>query len=51
MVDEMAIRQQTIWSGRETVGLVDEGLGNRIEIATQAYVFMLVSNTENWKIP
>jgi DNA transposase THAP9 len=51
MVDEMAIRQQTNWSGRETIGLVDEGLGNRNEIATQAYVFMLVSNTENWKIP
>lgn len=47
----MAIRQRTTWNGRKTMGLVDEGLGPKDEIATQAYVFMLVSNTENWKIP
>lgn len=51
VVDEMAIRQRTTWNGRKTMGLVDEGLGPKDEVATQAYVFMLVSSTENWKIP
>lgn len=51
VVDEMTIHQMTTWNGRKTIGLVNEGLGPKDEVATQVYVFMLVSNTENWKIP
>lgn len=51
LIDEMAIRKQRIWNGRNTLGLVDAGLGQSNELATEAYVMMLVSNTENWKVP
>lgn len=47
----MAIHQMTTWNGRKTMALVNESLGPKDEVATQVYVFMLVSNTENWKIP
>lgn len=53
VADEMAIRQQTQWNGKRTIGLVDYGLGqtDTDEIATQVYVFALVSNDQNWKLP
>lgn len=53
VADEMAIRHQTIWNGKNTEGLVDYGVGfaKNNEIATQAYVFILVCMNENWKIP
>lgn len=53
VADEMAIRQQTQWNGKRTIGLVDYGLGqtDTDEIATQVYVFVLVSNDQNWKLP
>lgn len=49
----MAIRHQCIWNGRKTEGLVNlgPGLDDINEISTQAYVFMLVSMEENWKLP
>lgn len=42
-MDEMAIRQQTIWNGKKT--------GNVDKVATRAFVMMLVSLNENWKLP
>lgn len=53
IADEMALRHQTIWTGRKTAGVVDFGTGPQksCEIATQAYVFIVVCMTENWKIP
>lgn len=53
VVDEMAIRHQCIWNGRKTEGLVNLGPGmdDMNEIATQAYVFMVVSMEEHWKLP
>lgn len=49
----MAIRQQTIWNGKKTEGLVDYGFGSaeNHKIAAQAFVMMLVSLKENWKLP
>lgn len=53
VVDEMALRHQTQWTGKNTEGLVNYGSGpSEIkEIATEAYVFILVCLSENWKIP
>ncbi|RVE54765.1 hypothetical protein evm_000532 [Chilo suppressalis] len=53
VVDEMAIRQQYIWNGRRTEGLVDYGTGSieNDSIASKAFVMMLVSMNENWKLP
>lgn len=53
VVDEMSIRQQKIWTGKQYEGLVDIGIesNNSDQIATQAYVFLLVSVNESWKIP
>lgn len=53
VVDEMAIRQQSIWNGKKTEGLVDYGVGSaeNDKIASQAFVMMLVSLKENWKLP
>lgn len=53
VADEMALRHQTVWTGKKTDGLVDFGLENDSsnEIATQAYVFVLVCLNESWKIP
>uniref|UniRef100_A0A2A4JUC7 THAP-type domain-containing protein n=1 Tax=Heliothis virescens TaxID=7102 RepID=A0A2A4JUC7_HELVI len=53
VVDEMSIRQQKIWTGKQYEGLVDIGIDSNDsnQIATQAYVFLLVSVNESWKIP
>ncbi|KAI5634401.1 transposase protein domain-containing protein [Phthorimaea operculella] len=53
VADEMAIRHQTLWTGKKTDGLVDYGIGNECnnEIATQVYVFILVGLDECWKLP
>ena len=53
VADEMAIRRQKIWTGKRYEGLVDMGLGNddTNQMATQAYVFMLVAINDSWKLP
>ncbi|KAJ8720540.1 hypothetical protein PYW08_006005 [Mythimna loreyi] len=53
IVDEMALRHQTQWTGKNTEGLVNYGSGpsENKEIATEAFVFILVCLSENWKIP
>lgn len=54
IADEMAIRQQKIWCGGRYIGVVDLGLGEATDddsIAQQAYVLLLVSLNESWKIP
>lgn len=53
VADEMSIRRQKIWTGKYYEGLVDIGLENdeSSQIATQAYVFMLVSINDSWKLP
>lgn len=53
IIDEMSIRQQKIWNGKKYEGVVDVGVGtdDSNEIASQAYVFLLVSVNESWKIP
>lgn len=52
VVDEMAIRQQTVWNGRKTLGLVNCGTGGLDvdRVASQAFVMMLVCLDENWKL-
>lgn len=52
VVDEMAIRQQTVWNGKKTLGLVDYGSGvlNMDKVASQAFVMMLVGVDESWKL-
>lgn len=52
-VDEMAIRQQKIWTGTKYEGLVDMGIGFKESDAkaTQAYVFLLVSLDQSWTLP
>ena len=51
--DEMSIRRQKIWTGKSYEGLVDMGLGSddSSQMATQAYVFMLVAINDSWKLP
>lgn len=49
VVDEMAIRQQKIFNGQDIDGLVTYGPPE--EIATQAYVLMLVSLNDSFKLP
>lgn len=53
ITDEMTLHHQTTWTGKKTVGVVDFGAGSAksCEIATQAYVFILVCMNESWKIP
>ncbi|CAH2101355.1 unnamed protein product [Euphydryas editha] len=53
IIDEMAILQQFIWNGKKTEGLVDYGVGSaeNDKIASQAFVMMLVSLKDNWKLP
>lgn len=52
-VDELPLRHQTKWTGRKPSGVVDFGAGSEKsgEIATQAYIFIIVCMNENWKIP
>lgn len=49
VVDEMAIRQQKIFNGVDVDGIVTHGASG--EIATQAYVLMLVSLNDSFKLP
>lgn len=53
VADEMALRHQTLWTGKKTDGLVDFGIecSHNNEIATQVYVFILVGLDESWKMP
>lgn len=56
IVDEMAIRQQRCYNEktRQEEGLVDMGTGPNENInikASEAYVFLLVSLNEPWKMP
>lgn len=53
VADEMALRHQTIWTGKKTDGLVDFGIdfSPSNDIATQVYVFILVGLNESWKLP
>lgn len=51
VVDEMAVRQQTSWSGKKSLGLVNCGAGPVDRVASQAFVMMLVCSNENWKLP
>lgn len=53
VADEMALRHQTLWTGKKTDGLVDFGIDTEYspEIATQVYVFILVGLNESWKMP
>ncbi|CAH2088434.1 unnamed protein product [Euphydryas editha] len=54
--DEMAIHKQRLFHNQQKLGAVNFGAGPQdgdVEdnVASQALVFMLVSLTENWKIP
>lgn len=54
--DEIAIRRQKLFHGERKLGAVNFGAGpiegeEEDTEATQALVFMLVSLTENWKLP
>ncbi|KAJ8706872.1 hypothetical protein PYW07_012950 [Mythimna separata] len=52
VVDEMALRHQSKWTGKKTEGVVDfGGTTDSKVIATEAYVFLLVALNENWKLP
>lgn len=54
VVDEIAIRRQVEWDGKEYVGYVDVGTGvadDELPVAKEALVYMLVSIAECWKIP
>lgn len=52
IADEIVINHPITWDGKKTTG-VDFGAGSAksYEIATKAYVFVLVSMNESWKIP
>lgn len=49
----MALRQQSIWDGKQNQGYVDIGTGTSENFvkASEAYVFMLVCLNESWKLP
>ncbi|CAB3224875.1 unnamed protein product [Arctia plantaginis] len=54
--DEMAIRRQMLFHKHRKLGAVNFGAGPQVgdeddQVASQALVFMLVSLTENWKLP
>lgn len=54
--DEMAIRKQRLFHNQQKLGAVNFGAGPQEgdvddHVASQALVFMLVSLTENWKLP
>lgn len=53
--DEMAIRKQRLFRNQKKLGAVNFGAGPQGDVddhvALQALVFMLVSLTENWKLP
>lgn len=54
MLDEMSIKKQIEWNGKENVGFVDLGTNEEddsLPAATNALVFLLVLLNGNWKIP
>ncbi|CAH1738656.1 unnamed protein product, partial [Aphis gossypii] len=54
IIDEMAIRHHVEWDGKNYHGYVDFGAGidsDKSDIASECFVFMLVSINERWKIP
>lgn len=55
MMDEVAIRKQVDWDGKQFVGYVDIGMGtwggSDLLVAKEALVMMVVCLTERWKIP
>ncbi|KAM7294818.1 hypothetical protein ISCGN_024323 [Ixodes scapularis] len=55
MVDEMGIKRQTDWDGKEVVGYCDLGHGiirnDCVTFAKHALVFLAVAVNRNWKIP
>jgi len=53
-LDEMAIRKQIEWDGKQFRGYVDIGTGvqdDTLPPATEALVFMVVALNANWKLP
>ena len=54
MLDEMAIKTQIEWDGKQHVGFVNLGTNiddDYLPAATNALVFLLVPINSNWKIP
>ncbi|KAM7305244.1 hypothetical protein ISCGN_015141 [Ixodes scapularis] len=55
MVDEMGIKRQTDWDGKEVVGYCDLGHGiirnDCVRFAKHTLVFLAVAVNRNWKIP
>ena len=54
MLDEMAIKTQIEWDGKQHVGFVNLGTNiddDSLPAATNALVFLLVPINSNWKIP
>ena len=54
MLDEMSIKKQIEWNGKENIGFVDLGTNEEddsLPAATNALVFLLVPLNGNWKIP
>lgn len=54
-VDEMSLKKQVDWDGKEVVGYCDLGHGSidndSVDIATSALVFMVTAINGSWKIP
>lgn len=54
IVDEMSLRQQSLWDGKKNCGYVDMGTGTTDEcktLASEAYVFLLNAINDNFKLP
>lgn len=55
MFDEMAIKKDIIWDGKQIYGYVDLGQGNLdnedCDVAKEALVFMVTALNKSWKIP
>ena len=55
MMDEVAIRRQVEWDGKQYTGYVDMGVGvedsSSMPVAKEALVMMIVGINEHWKVP
>ena len=54
MLDEMSMKKQVEWDGKQYVGFVNLGANlddDNIPPATNALVFLLVPLNNNWKVP
>jgi len=55
MMDEVAIRRQVEWDGKQYTGYVDLGVGiedsSSMPVAKEALVLMIVGINEHWKVP